>query len=101
MLAEALEQEAVGCAMQPQLLAMIDAGCRATESERSARAHFDEDEGIAIAHDQVEFADLVAHVGRNMHEACRFQQAPRGLLGVAARRRPIRAGQVRRRGTPP
>jgi hypothetical protein len=100
-LAEALEQEQIGCATQPQLLAKIDAPGCAAESAGASRADLDEDEGVAVMHHQVQLAHLVAHVAGDMHEAGGFQQAPRRLLGIQAGDLPFRGGRARRRDTPP
>jgi hypothetical protein len=57
-LPEVLQQEAIGCAPQPQLLAMVHAGRRATEATRRARPHLHEDHRGAVPHDEVDLAGL-------------------------------------------
>lgn len=100
-LAEALEQEQIGRAAQPQLLAVTDAPGRTPEARGAAPADFDEHQRGGVAHDQVQFADLVADVAGDMDQAGGLQQAPRRLFGIDAGAQAIREGRARRRGTPP
>ena len=101
MLAEALEQEETGRAMQAPLLAVVDAADGTAEGRGAARADLDEDQRGAVAHHQVQLTDPVAHIARDMCQAGCFQQAPRGLLGIDAGGQSVREGRARRRGTPP
>ena len=101
MLAEAFDKESAGRTTQPQLLAMIDAAGCAAVGERATRAHFDEHQRDAVAHDEVELAELVADVGGDVDQARAFQQAPGVALRVEACGQPFRGGRARRRGTPP
>ena len=75
-------------AAQFQLLADIDACCRATETHRGPCTHFDEDERIGILHHEIQLAQPVAHIGGNETKPPGFEMRARQRFGGTAQEGP-------------
>ena len=63
------------------LLALRDAGRCATEAGRTALAHLDENDGRAVAADQIEFAAAKADLACQHDKAVAYQPGCCGVLG--------------------
>ena len=60
-------------AQQATLLGWRDAGSGATMPQVGARAYFDKDQRIAVAHDQINFAGLAAKITLHQSQAILLQ----------------------------
>ena len=70
-------QEQLRGMYQPTLLARVDRGGAAAERRIAAIAHLDEDQGLAVAHHQIELAATEMRIGSQFDQPGRAQQFAR------------------------